>query len=158
MSGANWESRHDGLIDQQIRAAQERGEFDDLPGFGKPLADDKMPYRPDWWLNEVVQREGAGVHVVPLPLALRKLADELTAGAEKLSAERDVRGAVADYNERAAKARLLPQVGRPIVLPPLDADEIVAAWRARRARRAEKAAGTDTGNSAGLAADADGGR
>jgi len=140
MSEANWESRHDGLIDQQIRAAQARGEFDDLPGFGKPLAHDAAPYRPDWWLHEVVQREGAGVHVVPLPLALRKLADELAAGAEKLSTERAVRDAVADYTERAAKARLLPQVGRPVVLPPLDADEIVAAWRARRA---EKAAGRD---------------
>lgn len=142
MSGANWESRHDGLIDQQIRAAQARGEFDDLPGFGKPLADDKTPYRPDWWLNEVVQREGAGVHVLPLPLALRKIADELTAGAEKMSTEREVRDAVADYSERAKKARLLPQVGRPIVLPPLEADEIVARWRARRA---EKAAGSDAG-------------
>lgn len=152
MSGVNWESRHDGLIDQQIRAAQERGEFDDLPGFGKPLADDRMPYRPDWWLHEVVQREGAGVHVVPLPLALRKIADELTAGAEKLSAEREVRGAVADYNERATKARLLPQVGRPTVLPPLDADEIVAAWRARRAA---KTAGDSAGTSTGDDSDAD---
>jgi hypothetical protein len=137
MSGANWESRYDGLIDQQIRAAQARGEFDDLPGFGKPLADDKMPYRPDWWLNEVVQREGAGMHVVPLPLALRKIADELAAGAEKSSTEREVRDAVADYTERAAKARLLPQLGRPVVLPPLDAEEIVGAWRALRAEKAD---------------------
>lgn len=136
MSGADWQSRQDGLIDQQIRAAQARGEFDDLPGFGKPLADDKLPYRPDWWLNEVVQREGAGMHVVPVSVALRKLADELTAGAEKLTTEREVRDAVADYGERAKKARLLPQAGRPIVLPPLDAEEIVAAWRALRARKA----------------------
>jgi hypothetical protein len=143
MSGANWESRHEGLIDQQIRAAQERGEFDDLPGFGKPLADDKMPYRPDWWLHQVVEREGAGTHIVPLPLALRKLADELTAGAEKFGTEREVRAAVADYTERAAKARLLPQVGRAVVLPPLEVEEIVAAWRARRAAKAAGPAGSD---------------
>ncbi|MBR7839079.1 DUF1992 domain-containing protein [Actinospica durhamensis] len=136
MSDANWESRHDGLIDQQIRAAQARGEFDDLPGFGKPLADETAPYRPDWWLNQVVEREGAGTHVVPLPLALRKLADELRAGAQKMSSEAEVRAAVADYAERAAKARLMPQVGRGVVLPMLDADEIVAGWRERRTRQA----------------------
>ncbi len=141
MSDANWESRHDGLIDQQIRVAQARGEFDDLPGFGKPLADEAVPYRPDWWLNQVVQREGAGSHVVPLPLALRKLAEELRAGAEKMNSAAEVRAAVADYTERAAKARLMPQVGRGVVLPLLDADEIVAGWRAARARRAEKNAG-----------------
>lgn len=133
---ADWESRQAGLIDQQIRAAQERGEFDDLPGFGKPLADGAAPYRPDWWLHQVVEREGAGAHVVPLPLALRKLADELTAGAEKLRTEREVRAAVADYTERAVKARMLPQVGWGVVLPELDADEIVAAWRSRRTQAA----------------------
>ena len=137
MSGTNWESRHDGLIDQQIRAAQARGEFDDLPGFGKPLADDTTPYRPDWWLNQVVEREGAGSHVVPLPLALRKLADELRAGARTMSSESEVRAAVADYTERAAKARLMPQVGRGVVLPLLDADEIVAGWRERRTQQAQ---------------------
>lgn len=141
MSGANWESRYEGLIDQQIRAAQERGEFDDLPGFGKPLPDDTMPYRPDWWLNKVIEREGAGVHVVPVTLALRKLADELSAGAGRLRTEREVRAAVADYIERAAAARLLPQVGCAVVLPQLDPEAIVAAWRERRTENAGLCAG-----------------
>jgi hypothetical protein len=34
---ADWASRFESLLDRQIRAAQERGEFDDLPGAGKPL-------------------------------------------------------------------------------------------------------------------------
>ena len=130
---ADWASRFESMLDRQIRAAEERGEFDDLPGAGKPLASDSAPYRPDWWVNQVVEREKAGAYAIPPALALRKIADELTTGgAGVLSSERDVRAAVADYNERAGQVRKLPQEGRAIVLPELDADTIVAAWRAKR--------------------------
>jgi hypothetical protein len=129
---ADWASRFESLLDRQIRAAQERGEFDDLPGAGKPLASDAAPYRPDWWVNQVVQRENAGTYAVPPALALRKAADELVAGAGDYTNERDVRAAVADYNAQVVRARRLPQEGRAIVLPTLDADTVVAKWRARR--------------------------
>jgi len=129
---ADWASRFESLLDRQIRAAQERGEFDDLPGAGKPLASDSAPYRPDWWVNQVVQRENAGAYAIPPVLALRKVADELTGGATEYKSERDVRAAVADYNEQADRVRKLPQEGRVIVLPELGADAIVAAWRAER--------------------------
>jgi len=43
-----------------------------------------------------------------------------------------VRAAVEDYNERAEVARKLPQEGRAVVLPRLDADAIVEGWRAGR--------------------------
>jgi hypothetical protein len=35
---SDWASRFESALDRQIRAAEERGEFDDLPGKGKPLA------------------------------------------------------------------------------------------------------------------------
>lgn len=129
---ADWASRFESMLDRQIRAAQERGEFDDLPGAGKPLASDSAPYRPDWWVNQVVQRENAGAYAIPPALALRKIADELTAGADACRTERDVRAAVADYNERADLVRKLPWEGRAVVLPELDGDAIVASWRAGR--------------------------
>jgi hypothetical protein len=132
---ADWASRFESTLDRQIRAAQERGEFDDLPGAGKPLASDAAPYRPDWWVNEVVQRENAGAYAIPPVLALRKTADELDAGAGDYVSERDVRAAVADYNAQAVRVRRLPQEGRAIVLPALDADTVVAKWRARRPAR-----------------------
>jgi hypothetical protein len=44
-------------IDRLIREATERGEFDNLPGAGKPLnlggADD-----PDWWIKSKMRQEG----------------------------------------------------------------------------------------------------
>ena len=133
---ADWTSRFESLLDRQIRAAQERGEFDDLPGAGKPLASESAPYRPDWWINQVIEREKAGAYAVPPALALRRIADELTAGAREYRSERDVRAAVADYNERADRQRKLPQEGRrAVILPSLDSDAIVEVWRRERAQR-----------------------
>jgi hypothetical protein len=129
---ADWASRFESLLDRQIRAAQERGEFDDLPGAGKPLASDSAPYRADWWVNQVVQRENAGAYAIPPVLALRKIADELSGGTADHVNERDVRAAVADYNERADRARPLPQEGRVVILPKLDADLVVQKWREAR--------------------------
>ncbi len=129
---ADWSSRFESALDRQIRAAEERGEFDDLPGKGKPLASESAPYRPDWWVNQVVEREKAGAYAIPPALALRKIADELQAGAAGFESERVVRAAVEDYNERAEVARKLPQEGRAVVLPRLDADAIVEGWRAGR--------------------------
>lgn len=40
-----------------IREAQERGEFDDLPGAGKPLADLDASYDPAWWARRLLARE-----------------------------------------------------------------------------------------------------
>ena len=129
---ADWASRFESALDRQIRAAEERGEFDDLPGKGKPLASEAAPYRPDWWVNQVVEREKAGAYAIPPALALRKIADGLTDGAADLKSERDVREAVEDYNARADAARILPQEGRAVVLPRLDADVVVESWRAAR--------------------------
>lgn len=41
----DWES----AVDKQIREAMERGEFDNLPGAGKPLDLDENPFAPEDW-------------------------------------------------------------------------------------------------------------
>src|SRR5262245_3329060 len=57
-------------VDLQIRQAMERGDFDDLPGAGKPISDLGAHHDPNWWIKKLVERE----HVTLLPpsLALRK--------------------------------------------------------------------------------------
>ncbi|KAI8982554.1 hypothetical protein BDB01DRAFT_793162 [Pilobolus umbonatus] len=50
--------------DEMIRSARARGEFDDLPGRGKPLKQDPVlnnPYvdRTEYFLNRILQRNGA---------------------------------------------------------------------------------------------------
>src|SRR6478736_5784586 len=54
-------------VDLQIKRAMERGEFDNLPGAGKPLGDLGSPYDRDWWLKKLIERE----QITVLPAARR---------------------------------------------------------------------------------------
>ena len=39
------------IADNKIRAAIEAGEFDNLPGLGRPAAIFDEPYDPYWWIR-----------------------------------------------------------------------------------------------------------
>ena len=43
-------------VERQIREAMERGEFDHLPGAGKPIADLDAGYDPAWWVRRWLER------------------------------------------------------------------------------------------------------
>jgi Domain of unknown function (DUF1992) len=45
------------IADNKIRAAIEAGEFDNLPGYGKPLESIDEPYDPHWWIRQKLRRE-----------------------------------------------------------------------------------------------------
>ena len=45
------------IADNKIRAAIEAGEFDNLPGFGRPIASIDEPYDPNWWIRSKLRRE-----------------------------------------------------------------------------------------------------
>jgi hypothetical protein len=127
--GAHW---YESSIDRQLREAAERGEFENLAGAGKPLTGYGGEYDDDWWVKDWVRREGAVAGVIPPTLALRRAAEDLPVVADRLHTERDVREHVADLNARIDKARRGLMDGPPVILPPFDADAVVAAWRERR--------------------------
>jgi DnaJ-like protein len=120
-------------VDHQIRAAMERGEFDNLPGAGKPL---KLPDRhdPDWWVKGLIEREKI-TGVLPPALALRREDAELDAELDRMPTEEEVRRALADFNTRVVAARRQLQGGPPVVTPTRDVEDEVNAWRQRRAER-----------------------
>jgi hypothetical protein len=128
----------DTWVDLQIRRAMERGDFDDLPGAGKPIEGLGAEHDPDWWLKKLVERE----HLVVLPPAveLRKADAELDARLDELWSEADVRREVDAFNARVLRARLAPGDWPPLVTLPRDVDATVAAWRERRSRRTTEAA------------------
>jgi hypothetical protein len=46
------------VAENRIREAIEEGQFDDLPGLGKPIADIDEPYDPNWWVKQWIRRAG----------------------------------------------------------------------------------------------------
>lgn len=119
-------------VDDQIRDAQERGEFDDLPGKGKPLRGLDGSHDELWWVKQWLIREG--VSYLPLPLALRLEAEKLTDGLDRLASEVAVRRAFGELNDRIRQANRMPAIGGPpTTLMPLDVDALVDRWRTHRA-------------------------
>jgi len=123
---------YESSIDRQLREAAERGEFDNLKGSGKPLSDAGRDYQEDWWVRDWLEREGATAGVVPPTLALRRDVEDLDGKVDRLRTEAEVRAHVAELNERIRKARVGLMDGPPVVLPPRDADAVVAGWQERR--------------------------
>ncbi|MFJ6653782.1 DUF1992 domain-containing protein [Microbacterium sp. NPDC091313] len=125
-------------VETAIQQAIRRGEFDDLPGAGRPL-DLGATHDPDWWIRRKIQREqltGLG----PPALTLRVEHAEMAERLDALSREDDVREAVADFNRRVIEARRQLLGGPPVVTPTHDVDAEVTAWRERRRAREAAAA------------------
>jgi hypothetical protein len=122
--GVSWET----WIDRQIREGMERGDFDDLPGHGQPLADVDRPHDELWWVRNKLQREG--VSYLPPTLALRKEAEDIQAAVTRAASEAEVREMLEALNERIRAANRQATAGPPSNLVPLDVERAVAAWRA----------------------------
>lgn len=120
-------------VDLQVQRAMERGDFDELPGAGKPIKGLGATHDPDWWVKQLVERER--ITVLPPALQLRKDDAELDARLDALAAETEVRREVEDFNARVIRARYTPVDGPPLITMPRDVEETVAAWRERRAAR-----------------------
>jgi len=130
-------------IDRQIADAERRGLFDDLPGAGKPL--EIRPGAPDGdygqaWLRDYARREGvAAEEMLPAPLRLRKEVERLAETAGEFRTEAEVREAVSDLNRRIVEWRRIP-VGPPVHVRLVNADDLVARWRAAQAAAAPRPA------------------
>lgn len=122
-------------VDQQIRAAMARGEFDDLPYAGRPLPHIDTRSDPDWWLRQFIERENI-TGVLPEALQLRKDDAALSEQIDRLRTEESVRAALEDFNRRIVAARRQLQGGPPVVTPLRDIEDEVARWRAHRTARA----------------------
>ncbi|TNC27729.1 DnaJ family domain-containing protein [Amycolatopsis alkalitolerans] len=129
-AGVSFES----WVDKQIREAQERGEFDNLPGAGKPLPGLHKPYDELWWVRQKMATEGLSADaMLPESIRLRKEIGELPDKVRALPAERLVREAVSELNRRIAEWLRAPS-GPHVPVAPVDADEVVARWRESRRR------------------------
>ena len=90
-------------VDLQVQRAMERGEFDDLPGAGKPL-DLPDKHDPDWWVKQLIEREQI-TGIAPAAIGLRKEDAELDGLLDREATPDGVRRIVADFNARIVDAR-----------------------------------------------------
>ncbi|MGA9746919.1 MAG: DUF1992 domain-containing protein [Nocardioides sp.] len=120
-------------VDRQVRAAIARGDFDNLPGAGKPL---KLPdtHDPDWWAKQLIEREKI-TGVAPPAIGLRAEDAALDGELDRMATEEQVREALADFNRRVVAARRQLQGGPPVITPTREVEDEVNAWRQRRAER-----------------------
>ncbi len=125
-------------VDLQVRQAMERGDFDNLPGQGKPIEGLGAEHDPDWWVKKLVEREK--IALLPPGLALRKEDAELDDRLDRINVEAEVRREVEDFNARIRRAIYTPPTGPsgpPVITRQRDVDTEVEAWRDRRTARIE---------------------
>ncbi len=125
-------SGYESWIDRQIREAQERGEFDNLPGAGKPIKGLTGRHNENWWVKGLMERENLRP-VLPTSLSLRKEAEQLMDRVATERSEQAVREIVVDLNERILDSRRRRVDGPPIFLKTFDVEKIVSQWRELRA-------------------------
>ncbi|MFE9692209.1 DUF1992 domain-containing protein [Micromonospora sp. NPDC005806] len=131
-----WEA----AVEAQIRSAQERGDFDNLPGAGKPIPGKDLPYDESWWIKSFLEREQLpGDLLLPTPLQLRRRVERLPDEVRDLPTEESVRTYVADLNAQIV-AWLRTPTGPQVVVRPVNVDDTVRRWRAARERAATKPA------------------
>ena len=120
-SRESWES----WVDRQIREAKERGEFDNLPGSGKPLASIDGNHDDMWWIKQWLKRED--LSFTPPVLALRKSVDDMFANIGRLRSEAKVREVVEELNKQIREMNRMPRLdGPPTNLYVIDVDDVLA--------------------------------
>lgn len=118
-------------IDRQIREATERGEFENLPGKGKPIKGLDGRNDENWWIKGLIERENI-TGVLPGPLLLRKEVAEIGDTVANCRTEEEVREVVADLNARIVDSRRRGVDGPNIFVRSVDADRVIREWHERR--------------------------
>lgn len=125
--GVSWET----WIDRQIRQGMEDGEFDDLPGAGRPLPGIDGPRDELWWVREKLRREE--LSWLPPTLAVRRELDETLDEVAAAATEYEVRALLAAINQRIREVNATAAAGPPATVAPLDVEQEVERWRRGRA-------------------------
>lgn len=129
----SWES----WVDRLIREARERGEFDRLPGRGRPLSGIDGRHDELWWLKEKLRREN--VSVVPPTLEIRRDIEEARERIAGARSEDEVRQILAAINARIRHLNAHATAGPPSNVVPLNVDREIARW-SRPGGRSEEGA------------------
>src|ERR1700712_4730870 len=128
-------------VEEKIRAAQERGAFDNLPGAGKPLDLGDLN-DPNWFVKSLIRREKIDPDTLAHPtVLLRRERDTFPEALFELRTEDQVREVLQDFNDRVKAEWRRPQVGPslPVIARLVAIEPMLVRWREQRDRLAEEA-------------------
>jgi len=100
-------------VERQIREAMARGEFDALPGAGKPLPDLDKQYEPAWWAKRFVERSRREDAANELRRLVRDEGPRLRAAVDRKAAEaraEEINAAIREVNETLDPADHVPLI------------------------------------------------
>ncbi len=123
--------RYESWVERQIREAQERGEFDNLPGAGRPIPGIRDPHDPDWWVKGLLEREQLPAPLPPA-LALRREVEQVPTMLDDVRSEAVARALLEDLNRRILDLRRRPAEGPPVLVPTVDVEAALTRWRESR--------------------------
>lgn len=125
--GISWER----WIERQIGEAIERGDFDALPGAGRPLRDLDGRRDENAWIRDKLRRERAAPPPPPA-IQIRMDVDAALASLGTLETEDEVRSLAEHLNDRIRTVNRTTVIGPPTTLGPMPVEDVVARWRRAR--------------------------
>jgi hypothetical protein len=128
-------------VEEKIRAAQEQGAFDNLPGAGKPL-DLGDVNDPNWFVKGLIRREKIDPDTLAHPtVLLRRERDTFPEALFELRTEEQVRAVLEEFNDRVKAEWRRPQVGPslPVIARLVAVEPMVDRWREHRDQLAVEA-------------------
>ena len=119
----------DSWIDRQIDQSIKRGEFDHLPGKGKPLSGVDEPYDPDWWLKEKLKHEN--LDITPDTLVARRTVERWLESYLDTPTLPAVQRQIEKLNETIQVANTT-DLGPLLPQPLLDVERLSSEWLRNR--------------------------
>lgn len=119
-------------IDRQVREAMERGEFDNLPGAGRPIPGLDGRHDEHWWIRSKLEKEDLR-GALPTSLSLRREREEIQRTLADVRREEDAREIVEHLNDRIRDSHARRVEGPLLFIRTLNVDETIAEWQRRRA-------------------------
>jgi len=127
-------------VEAQIKQAQDRGEFENLAGAGKPIPKLADPHDSDWWVKDFIKREKIEADaLLPPTMLLRKEKAAIREKVAKMRTETEVRDYLEDLNKRIL-LQVRDATGPVIPVGRTDEDAVLRQWHEdREALRAAQA-------------------
>jgi seryl-tRNA synthetase len=119
-------------VEAQIKQAQNRGEFENLAGAGKPIPKLADPHDSDWWVKDFIRREKIETDVLlPPTMQLRKEKARIREHVATMRTEAEVREYVEELNKRIL-LQVRDATGPVIPVGKTDEDAVLRQWREDR--------------------------